>query len=52
MLFRSPEIPVPESGDNSSKIAAMTQKVAERFEIELKKDPTDWHMLQRIWLEP
>jgi len=48
-IIFGPEIPVPESGDNSSKIAAMTQEVAKRFESELKKDPVDWHMLQRIW---
>ena len=50
IIFGS-EIQVPELPDNSAKVAAMTQTIANRFESELVKDPTDWHMLQRIWLD-
>ena len=63
MLFRSryeekgiriifgPEIQVPDHGDNQSKVKTMTQMIADRFESELKIDPTDWHMLQKIWID-
>ena len=50
IIFGS-EIQVPELPDNSAKVAAMTQTIANRFESELVKDPSDWHMLQRIWLD-
>lgn len=48
-IIFGPEISVPAEGDNQSKIAKMTQVVADRFGYELQKDPVDWHMLQRIW---
>ena len=48
-IIFGPEIFVPENGDNQAKVAKMTQEIAKRFERELKKDPVDWHMLQRIW---
>lgn len=50
IIFGS-EIQVPDLPDNSAKVAAMTQTIANRFESELVKDPSDWHMLQRIWLD-
>ena len=50
IIFGS-EIQVPNLPDNSAKVATMTQTIADRFESELVKDPTDWHMLQRIWLD-
>ena len=48
IIFGS-EISVPADGDNQAKVAKMTQEIAKRFERELKIDPVDWHMLQRIW---
>jgi KDO2-lipid IV(A) lauroyltransferase len=43
------EIPVPSDGDTSSKVSIMVQEIADRFTVDLQKDPVDWHMLQRIW---
>ena len=48
IIFGS-EIPVPSVGDTQSKIKLMNQEIANRFGRELRKDPVDWHMLQRIW---
>jgi KDO2-lipid IV(A) lauroyltransferase len=44
------EIPVPESGDRREKVAAMTQSMATAFEDAIRQHPTDWHMLQRVFL--
>lgn len=45
------EIPVPSDGDTSSKVSTMVQEIADRFTVDLQKDPVDWHMLQRIWAD-
>jgi phosphatidylinositol dimannoside acyltransferase len=45
------EIAIPKSGSDSEKISAMTQVVADRFYQQIKAAPTDWHMLQRIWID-
>ena len=50
-IIFGPEIQVPADGDNQSKVKTMTQMIADRFESELKIDPTDWHMLQKIWID-
>lgn len=44
------EVPVPEEGDRASKIAAMTQRMADAFAEGIAAHPEDWHMLQRIFL--
>jgi len=44
------EIPVPESGDRRQKVAAMTQQLAAVFEQAIRERPTDWHMLQRVFV--
>ena len=46
-----PRIPVPESGTQSEKISAMIQVSATRLEGHLQNHLTDWHMLQRIWID-
>jgi KDO2-lipid IV(A) lauroyltransferase len=43
------EIPVPESGTRSEKIAAMSQQLARVFEAAIAEHPADWHMLQRVF---
>jgi len=48
--FRGP-IPVPEAGTMSEKVAVMTQLAADDFAIGLRTHTTDWHMLQRIWVD-
>jgi len=50
IIFES-EIAIPKSGSDSEKVAAMTQVVADRFYKQIKAAPTDWHMLQRIWID-
>jgi lauroyl/myristoyl acyltransferase len=44
------EIPVPASGTRKEKIAAMTQALAEAFQQGILEHPTDWHMLQRLFV--
>jgi KDO2-lipid IV(A) lauroyltransferase len=43
-------VPVPETGTDAEKVAAMTQEVARWFERGIAAHPQDWHMLQRLWL--
>ncbi len=44
------EIPVPAEGDRWHKTAAMTQEVARAFERGIREHPSDWHMLQRVFV--
>ena len=44
-------ISVPTEGTNSEKVAIMIQESATRLEAHLKNSLTDWHMLQRIWID-
>lgn len=45
-----PEIVPPETGSRSAKISAMTQALADSLAEAIAAHPTDWHMLQRLWL--
>ena len=45
------EIEISSSEDESEKVAQTVQKLANAFEIGIRKSPQDWHMLQRIWIE-
>lgn len=45
-----PVVEPPEEGDRRSRIAAMTQSVADAFAAGIRDSPQDWHMLQRLWL--
>jgi phosphatidylinositol dimannoside acyltransferase len=44
------EIPVPETGDRSEKVAVMTQQLATVFEQAIREHVRDWHMLQRVFV--
>jgi len=44
------EIPVPETGDRKEKIQIMSQQLASVFEQAIKEHPSDWHMLQRVFV--
>lgn len=44
------EIPVPQAGTRSEKIAAMTQAMASVFETAIGEHPEDWHMLQKLFV--
>jgi phosphatidylinositol dimannoside acyltransferase len=46
-----PVIGVPGEGKNSEKVSAMIQESAYRLEGHLREHVTDWHMLQRIWVD-
>jgi KDO2-lipid IV(A) lauroyltransferase len=37
-------------GDLRAKVKAGTQAVASTFAERIAQHPTDWHMLQRLWL--
>ncbi len=43
-------IPVPTSGSEDDDIRTITQSIAGRFEIGIGEHPSDWHMLQPLWL--
>lgn len=49
IIFES-EIEIPNQGNDTEKAQAMTQVIADRFARQIKAAPTDWHMLQRIWV--
>ena len=40
----------PVGVDRSEQIRQMTQQVANCFEDGIRKRPTSWHMLQKVWL--
>ena len=43
-------IPIPH-GAREEQIRLMTQECADRFASHISLHPTDWHMLQRIWVD-
>lgn len=50
-IYFDEAIPVPENGEKNEKIAAMIQVTASRLEGYLEKYLSDWHMMQRIWID-
>jgi KDO2-lipid IV(A) lauroyltransferase len=46
-----PRITIPPNGTTASKVAVMIQESADRLAGHLKEHVTDWHMLQRIWID-
>ncbi|HUR75469.1 MAG TPA: phosphatidylinositol mannoside acyltransferase [Sporichthya sp.] len=44
-----PKIHQPTHGSRQDRIASMTQSLAGVFEATIRANPTDWHMLQRLW---
>ena len=44
------EIMPPPTGDRRTKVAAMTQELADIFAAGIAEHPQDWHMLQPMWL--
>ena len=45
-----PQVRPPAAGTRAEKIEAMTQQVAHAFAEGIAEHPTDWHMLQRVWV--
>jgi KDO2-lipid IV(A) lauroyltransferase len=42
---------LPSGGDESGKVREIVQTTAQYFEDGISKNPQDWHMLQRIWVD-
>jgi lauroyl/myristoyl acyltransferase len=49
-LRMHPYVARPAEGTRSEKVAVMTQQVADIFARAIAAHPTDWHMLQRLWV--
>lgn len=45
-----PPVSIPTEGTLRDKVSIATQQVADVFAAEIAEHPTDWHMLQRLWL--
>jgi len=45
-----PAVRPPATGSRREKVAAMTQAVADVFAEGIAAHPTDWHMLQPVWV--
>ncbi|MFB9236764.1 phosphatidylinositol mannoside acyltransferase, partial [Plantactinospora siamensis] len=45
------ELPAPESGTLSERVAVVTQRIADQLAAGIARHPQDWHMLQRMWLD-
>jgi KDO2-lipid IV(A) lauroyltransferase len=46
-----PPVEVPSEGERSRRIFRATQLVADQIEVSIRERPTDWHMLQRLWVD-
>ena len=44
-------VPIPITGSESEKIAAIVQNSADLFAKGIAAHPEDWHMMQRIWID-
>jgi len=45
------EIETVRDGDEQRQISETVLRMAQAFEVGIRKHPQDWHMLQRIWVE-
>ena len=45
------EIETVRDGDEENQISETVLRMAQAFEVGIRKHPQDWHMLQRIWVE-
>ena len=50
MRFLPPVVP-PAEGERSRRIFRTVQLLADCYEQAVSTHPTDWHMLQRVWLD-
>ena len=41
----------PPVGERAEQIQKMTQQCADIFAEKIRNSPTDWHMLQRVWID-
>ncbi len=45
------QVLLPSEGTEEQKVAEIVQMTAQHFEEGIAKNPQDWHMLQRIWID-
>jgi KDO2-lipid IV(A) lauroyltransferase len=45
------QVLLPSEGTEEQKVAEIVQMTAQHFEEGISKNPQDWHMLQRIWID-
>ena len=43
-------LPTPDTGERKQRVSALTQSMAEVFAQGIAAHPSDWHMMQRLWL--
>jgi lauroyl/myristoyl acyltransferase len=44
-------VDVATEGERSRRIFRTVQNIADRFEAGIAAHPTDWHMMQRVWVD-
>jgi KDO2-lipid IV(A) lauroyltransferase len=44
-------VPPPESGSIDARVRTLTQAIADHLARGIAAHPTDWHMMQRLWLD-
>ena len=44
-------IEIPTVGDEDAKVKIVVQRCADNFAVGISKNPEDWHMMQRIWVD-
>lgn len=45
------ELPDPDSAPLDERVRVLTQSIADRLAAGIARNPQDWHMLQRMWLD-
>ena len=49
--FIHDRVEVPQGLPRAEQVQRMMQQVADCFALGIRRDPIDWHMMQRIWVE-
>jgi KDO2-lipid IV(A) lauroyltransferase len=45
-------LPVPPGGPLDQRVRLLTQQIADHLAAGIAAHPADWHMLQKLWLDP
>jgi KDO2-lipid IV(A) lauroyltransferase len=45
-----PAVPIPDTGDKSERLAQMCQGLADSLSDGILQHPSDWHMMQKVWV--
>mgnify|MGYP000597251465 CR=1 FL=1 len=45
------QVSISKNSDEKLAVSETVQEIARLFEIGIKENPVDWHMLQRIWID-